>query len=140
MVTNTQNISDTYRQPLIIFNSVVSSIASLNPFARIALGVLTAASQALINQVDLDNEVFGLFDTVRGVYAFLTEEDTIQSIDSMAETLGKIAQVISEAVQFIREYSEVKSFWVRLRKNVISERQALIGSYTESLDALMQQY
>lgn len=62
VVTSIHNISDTYLKPLKTFNSIVSTVA------KIALGVLTMASQVLINQADLDNEASGLFDGVRGVW------------------------------------------------------------------------
>lgn len=68
VVTNIQSISNAYLKPLKTFNSIVSTIAKVHPYARIALAVLAAASQVLINQVDLDNEVSGLFDSVRGVW------------------------------------------------------------------------
>lgn len=43
-------------------------------------------------------------------------------------------------MQFIKDYSEVKSFWTKLGKNIISEKQAAIDSHTKTLDTLMQQY
>ncbi|KAI6147837.1 hypothetical protein BKA82DRAFT_33971, partial [Pisolithus tinctorius] len=59
-VANIQNFSNTYLQPLKTFNSVVTTIAQVHPYAQIALGILTAAAQSLINQADLDNEVSNL--------------------------------------------------------------------------------
>ncbi|KIK24088.1 hypothetical protein PISMIDRAFT_646831, partial [Pisolithus microcarpus 441] len=94
----------------------------------------------LIKQANLDNEVSGLFDTVKAVYQFLTEDDTIQNINSMRDILGNIARVISVVAQFIKNYAETKSFWERLRKNVLHETQVIIDGYTKELNDLMQQY
>lgn len=137
---STQGFSDRYLQPLKTFNSVVTTIAKVHPYAQIALGILTAAAQVLIKQANLDNEVSGLFDTVKAVYQFLTEDDTIQNINSMRDILGNIARVISVVAQFIKNYAETKSFWERLRKNVLHETQVIIDGYTKELNDLMQQY
>ncbi|KIN97457.1 hypothetical protein M404DRAFT_895555 [Pisolithus tinctorius Marx 270] len=77
---------------------------------------------------------------IRGVYEFLAEEDTINNIDSMKDTLAKIAGVICNAVQFIKDYSKTKSFWKRTEKNIGSKTQAFIDGYTMTLNDLMQQY
>ncbi|KAI6118433.1 hypothetical protein F5141DRAFT_619332 [Pisolithus sp. B1] len=44
-VASIQNFSDTYLQPLKVFNSVVTTVAKVHPYAQIALGILTAAAQ-----------------------------------------------------------------------------------------------
>ncbi|KIN94536.1 hypothetical protein M404DRAFT_168052, partial [Pisolithus tinctorius Marx 270] len=107
-----------------------------HPYAQIALGILTAASQVS----NLDKAVSDLLKMIRGVYEFLAEEDTINNIDSMKDTLAKIAGVICNAVQFIKDYSKTKSFWKRTEKNIGSKTQAFIDGYTMTLNDLMQQY
>lgn len=71
---NVQNFSDRYLQPLKTFHSVVSTIAKVHPYAQIALGVLTAAAQLLIDQANLDHEVSDPFNTVKMVYGLLLED------------------------------------------------------------------
>ncbi|KIO01540.1 hypothetical protein M404DRAFT_28573 [Pisolithus tinctorius Marx 270] len=139
-VAELQNLSSTYLQPLKMFNNVVTTIANVHPYAQIALGILTAASQLIITQANLDSAILELLKKVSFVYAFLLEDDTIKNIDAMRVPLAKIAQVISACVQFIRDYSETTSFWKRLGKNIMSETQTAIGDYTKTLDELMQQY
>ncbi|KAI6118191.1 hypothetical protein F5141DRAFT_1096803 [Pisolithus sp. B1] len=109
-VANIRTFNNTYLQPLKVFSSVVNTVAQVHPYVQIALGILTAAAQSLVNQANLDHDVSDLLDTVRTVYEFLLEDDTIRNIDSMRETLGKIAQVISDAAWFIKDYSETTSF------------------------------
>ncbi|KAI6109296.1 hypothetical protein EV401DRAFT_369127 [Pisolithus croceorrhizus] len=101
-VANILTFNNTYVQPLKAFSSVVNTVA------QIALGILTAAAQSLINQANLDRDVSDLFGTVRAVYEFLLEDDTIRNINSMKATLGKIAQVTSDAAMFIKNYSDDK--------------------------------
>lgn len=140
---NIQNLSDTYLKPLKAFGSVVTTIAQVHPYAQIALGILTTAAQSLISQANLDRDVFDLLGTVRMVYEFLLEDDTIQNIDGMKETLGGIAQVIRDVAWFIKNYSETTNFWKRLGKNVMdikSETRTRIDGYTKILNDLMQQY
>ncbi|KIK23348.1 hypothetical protein PISMIDRAFT_65472, partial [Pisolithus microcarpus 441] len=117
--------------------------AQVHPYTQIALGILTAAAQSLINQATLDHDVSDLLDTVRTVYEFLLEDNTIQNIDSMKATLGKIAQVISDAARFIKDYSETTNFWKRFGKNIMdikSETRTRMDGYTKMLNDLMQRY
>ncbi|KIO01533.1 hypothetical protein M404DRAFT_726737, partial [Pisolithus tinctorius Marx 270] len=139
-VAELQNLSSTYLQPLKIFNNVVTTIANVHPYAQIALGILTAASQLLITQANLDNAISELLKKVGSVYAFLSDDDTIKNIDTMRVPLAKIAQVINTCAQFIRDYSETTNFWKRLGKNIMSETQTAINDYSKNLDELMQQY
>ncbi|KIO07708.1 hypothetical protein M404DRAFT_136031, partial [Pisolithus tinctorius Marx 270] len=86
-----------------------------------------------------DNAVSDLLDTVRQVYEFLLEPDTLNNIENMKDTLVQIARVISESAQFVKNYFEVKSFWLRAKKNVFSETQTIVNGYVKTLDSLMQQ-
>ncbi|KAI5992219.1 hypothetical protein EDD15DRAFT_1044144 [Pisolithus albus] len=134
-----QNVEG-YIKPFVVFNEVIITLSKVHPYAQIALGVLVLAAQVFIRQGNLDKAVFDLLQTVRRVYEFLSEEDTIKNIDQMKDTLAKIARVISDSAQFIKNYSETKSFWKRTLKNVYSETQNIVDDYTMTLCDLMQQY
>ncbi|KAI6149820.1 hypothetical protein BKA82DRAFT_3269383 [Pisolithus tinctorius] len=112
-VIEAQNMSDTYLKPFKVFNQVVTTLTNVHPYARIALVVLTFASQLFIHHANLDNAVSDLLDTVRQVYEFLLEPDTLNNIENMKDTLVQIARVISESAQFVKNYFEVKSFYNR---------------------------
>lgn len=58
--------------------------------------------------------VCDLLSTISKVYAFLIEDDTVKGIEGMRETLGMIAQVISDATRFIINHSRTKNFWKRI--------------------------
>ncbi|KAL4081810.1 WD40-repeat-containing domain protein [Scleroderma yunnanense] len=139
--TNTQIdiLSSTYVGPLKTFNTVVGTIANINPYTQMALGLLTSAAQLVITQTNLDSSMSSLLAKVRSVYEFLLEEDTRTNLETMKDILARIAQVISNSAQFIKNYSEIKSFWKRLGKNVMSETQTIVDAYNKELDELMQQ-
>ncbi|KAI5994162.1 hypothetical protein EDD15DRAFT_2435173 [Pisolithus albus] len=139
-VTSVQNLSDTYLRPLKVFNNVVTTLANVHPYAQIALGILTAASNLIIAQANLDNAVSQLLEKVGSVYAFLSEDEIIKNIDSMRDSLANIARVINACAQFIKDYSETTSFWRRFGKNILCETQTTIDHYTNALDESMQQY
>lgn len=96
------------------FNVVATSVANVHSCAKLALGVLVAACQLLVNQANFDGMVYDLLSTVSKVYAFLIEDDTVKGIEGMRETLGMIAQVISDATRFIINHSRTKNFWKRI--------------------------
>ena len=51
-----------------------------------------------------------MFFKVKSVYEFLLEGDTLANLATMEDHLARIAQVISKCAQFIKNYSETKSF------------------------------
>ncbi|KAI6006869.1 hypothetical protein EDD15DRAFT_2119733, partial [Pisolithus albus] len=112
----------------------------VHPYAQIALGILTAASNLIIAQANLDNAVSQLLEKVGSVYGFLSEDEVIKNIDNMRDPLANIARVISACAQFIKDYSETTSFWKRLGKSISLETQTTIDHYTCALDESMQQY
>lgn len=115
-----QNLSTMYLQPFRVFNRVVTTLANVHPYAQVALGILTAVAQLLIRQANIDKGVYTLLDAIRGVYEFLTEDDTIRNMQSLRQTLGKIAQVVSDAAQFITDYSATKKLLEETRKKYIA--------------------
>ncbi|KIM50554.1 hypothetical protein SCLCIDRAFT_797416, partial [Scleroderma citrinum Foug A] len=133
-------ISSTCLQPFKTFSTVVSALANIHPYAQMALWVLTSAAQVIINQATLDSSVSSLFFKVKSVYEFLLEGDTLANLAAMEDPLARISRVISNCTQFIKNYSETKNFWKRLRKNVMSETQIAVADYNNALEELMQQY
>jgi len=69
----------------------------------------------IITQANLDNSISSLLAKVQSVYEFLLEEHTLSSLDTMKDTLGRIAEVISNCAQFIKDYSETKNFCKPIR-------------------------
>ncbi|KIK17096.1 hypothetical protein PISMIDRAFT_15367 [Pisolithus microcarpus 441] len=138
-VTTIQNI-ETILQPLKLFNSFVTSLSNVHPYVQFALGILTAASQLLIDQANLDSEVFGLLNTVKDLYEFLMEKDILENIDSMKETLRKISQEMSATALFVVKYCQKKNFVVRIGDRLVSDPQTVAQGHIKNLGDLMQQY
>ncbi|KAG2109952.1 uncharacterized protein F5147DRAFT_760522 [Suillus discolor] len=99
-----------YLRPLKIFDSAIEKIAKLHPYARMALGVLSAAAKIILAQAKRDESVDRLLQKLDEVYGFITEDDNLSKVESMHDVIGKIAQQTLECARFIREYSETKSF------------------------------
>ncbi|KAG1817021.1 hypothetical protein EV424DRAFT_1513365 [Suillus variegatus] len=137
---NIDSIGTTYLQPLRIFDTVIGTIAEVHPYAKMALGVLSCASKIILAQADRDEAVLDLYKKLGQVYGFITQDDTLLKISSMRDILGQISQQTLECANFIRDYSEKKSFWERLGKNIIAETNDTIQQYNDVLDALMQNF
>ena len=71
---------------------------------------LTSLSGDHLGKANLDNSVSSLLSKIQRVYEFLLEEDTKANLDTIKDTLGRIAQVVSSYVQFIENYAETKNF------------------------------
>ncbi|KIK15540.1 hypothetical protein PISMIDRAFT_320776, partial [Pisolithus microcarpus 441] len=118
----------------------VTSLSNVHPYVQFALGILTAASQLLIDQANLDSEVFGLLNTVKDLYEFLMEKDTLENIDSMKETLRKISQEMSATALFVVKYCRKQNFLVRIGDRLVSDPQTVARGHIKNLGDLMQQY
>ena len=71
--------------------------------------------QLIINQVTLDNSALSLLSKIKSVYEFFLAGDTLSSLTTMKDTLARFAQVISNCVQFIKNYSETRRFCAPFR-------------------------
>ncbi|KAG2094879.1 uncharacterized protein F5147DRAFT_763842, partial [Suillus discolor] len=115
------SFQDMYLQPLRTFDNIIGKLADVHPYAKIALGVLSCASKMVIAQSDRDRAVHCLVDKLDQVYNFMIQDETLDHISSMRDILGQISQQTLECARFIRDYSETKSFWKRLGKDVLTE-------------------
>ncbi|KAG1901401.1 uncharacterized protein F5891DRAFT_254157 [Suillus fuscotomentosus] len=139
-LTAADDFETTYLQPLKIIDAVLEKIADVHPYAKMALGVLSAASKIIIAQAQRDHSILSLLKKLAEVYRFMTQDDSLEKIESMRGIVEKIVHQTLECARFIRDYSETKSFWKRLGKNVISETDDTIKQYSDALDGLMQQF
>ncbi|KIK36383.1 hypothetical protein CY34DRAFT_811336, partial [Suillus luteus UH-Slu-Lm8-n1] len=115
-------------------------VSQVHPYAKIALGVLSCASKMVIAQSDRDQAVHSLVDKLDQVYGFMIQDDTLSQISSMRGILGQISQQTLGCARFIRDYSETKSFWKRLGKDILAETNNEIKRFSDVLDALMQNF
>ncbi|KAG2118697.1 uncharacterized protein F5147DRAFT_832558 [Suillus discolor] len=134
-LTVADDFETTYLQPLKIIDAVLEKITDVHPYAKMALGVLSAASKA-----QRDQSIFSLLKKLAEVYRFMAQDDSLEKIESMRGIVEKIVHQTLECARFIRDYSERKSFWKRVGKNIISETDDTIKQYNDALDGLMQQF
>lgn len=77
----------TYLHPLRLFNTVVKTIADVHPYAKMALGVLSWASQLLLTQADRDASISNLLIKILQLYQFITEDDRLSRLAPMTARL-----------------------------------------------------
>ncbi|KAG2144689.1 uncharacterized protein EDB93DRAFT_1337981 [Suillus bovinus] len=109
-LTAADNFSTTYLQPLKIFDTAIEKIANVHPYAKMSLGVLSAAAKIILAQAERDESVQRLLQKLDQVYGFIIQDDNLFKVESMSDVVRKIAQQTLECARFIRDYSETKSF------------------------------
>ncbi|OAX31270.1 hypothetical protein K503DRAFT_814146, partial [Rhizopogon vinicolor AM-OR11-026] len=109
--------ADSVLHPIDTFSNCLTPL-KVHPYAKVALSILTSASQMILDQADRDDAVSSLLSKVSEVFAFMTEEEELARITSMLAIYGKIARQTLECADFITHYSETKSGWARLGKHV----------------------
>ncbi|OAX33785.1 WD40 repeat-like protein [Rhizopogon vinicolor AM-OR11-026] len=87
-----------------------------------------------------DIAVSSLLAKVSDIYCFMLKDDALARIPSMPTLYGKIARQTLECADFIVHYSEAKSVWIKLGKHILNETNAMIKSYSNVLDHLMEQF
>ncbi|KAG2028909.1 hypothetical protein BDR03DRAFT_1019188, partial [Suillus americanus] len=133
------DLQTTYLQPLRVFDTVIGDLANVHPYAKMVLGVLSAASKIILAQTKHDQSVQSLLKKLEEVYRFMSQDDTLGQISFKRNAAGRLAQQTLECAGFIRDYSE-ESFWKRLGKNALSHTNDLITRYNNALDERMQQF
>ncbi|KAG2361466.1 hypothetical protein BDR07DRAFT_1485851 [Suillus spraguei] len=110
------NIQTTYLQPLRILDAVVGNLVNVHPYAKVVLGMLSAASKVrrvshscstigILAQTERDKSVQSL-EKLKQVYHFMSQDDTLGQISSKRSIAGRIAQQTLGCARFIGDYSE----------------------------------
>ncbi|KAG2118693.1 uncharacterized protein F5147DRAFT_757170 [Suillus discolor] len=118
-LTAADDFETTYLQPLKIIDAVLEKITDVHPYAKMALGMLSAASKIIIAQTQRDQSILNLLKKLAEVYRFMTQDDSLEKIESMRGIVEKIVHQTLECARFIRDYSERKSFWKRREKSYL---------------------
>ncbi|CCM06665.1 uncharacterized protein FIBRA_08950 [Fibroporia radiculosa] len=127
-------------KPLKIFGDVAASIAQLNPYASIAVGVLFSASEAILKQEERDDDVKDLFSKILDVYSLVIKRKEQATDRSMGKVLMDLAQQVRVCVDFIVCYTKDKNYWLRLFESARKNTGAVIKEYNAALDDQMQRF
>ncbi|KAM6493709.1 P-loop containing nucleoside triphosphate hydrolase protein [Amanita muscaria] len=95
-----------FLKPLKAFNSVVKGLADIHPYAKVALSVLSWASQAMLVQANQDKSIQELQSRIADVYEFMLEDGRLENLISMPDILPLASQVVYECAKFIQVYSQ----------------------------------
>ena len=72
--------------------------------------LLSVPVQIILAQADRDQAVDDLLKKLEEVYGFMTQDKTLDQIESMHNVVAQIAQQTLECARFIRDYYETKNF------------------------------
>ncbi|KAG6333111.1 hypothetical protein ID866_5977 [Astraeus odoratus] len=124
------------------FKTAVDAVDVLNlkPIARVAVALLTKATQTILDQNTPDESVSTLLPKVQEIYEFLLENSSMHDIDQKGHVLVQIGQVVSSCSEFIASYSERKNLATRLGQRFSLDMQAEVDDLSRRLGALMQLY
>ncbi|KAJ7359914.1 hypothetical protein DFH08DRAFT_686839, partial [Mycena albidolilacea] len=119
-----------------LFTNLVQNFAEIHPYAKIAVGVLTAALyQVVIAQKERDDKFRKLIHTTTEVFDFLNRMK-VADLDGHKQTMKMLALQTTECAYFIRDYTKHKSFIVRVGANLLSgtELNGKIAEYERKFE------
>ncbi|KIM69301.1 hypothetical protein SCLCIDRAFT_19907 [Scleroderma citrinum Foug A] len=138
-MTQLDAINTEYCQTLSTFSTVVNGIIGIHPYAQMAFSTLNRAFKLILLQASLDASIRDLVTRIEQTYELILENRSSSKINATKDVLVEIAQVIQECAQFITKYSETKTFWSCLGKNVLLETMTKVANYNQKLEKLMQE-
>ncbi|KAG6329742.1 hypothetical protein ID866_9346 [Astraeus odoratus] len=133
-------------------------LTTLNPIARVAVGLFTNVAQIIIDQNSHDNSVSDLLPKIQEVFDFLMARDTLEyiNIDAKASILVQLGEVVNDCVEFITKYSKRKNIGMldllysffsldtisaaRFGKHFLLDMQSEIDDFKKRMDTLMLRY
>ncbi|TFK70838.1 hypothetical protein BDN72DRAFT_505334 [Pluteus cervinus] len=109
-------------------------LAELNSSAKVAVGAVCAAIKLIIDQVERDERVESLTETMSSIYYHI-QDTNFEKIKSFERTLQRLVNVTTECAYFIASYKR-KVFARRAIEGAILGVDDIIGNFEESFSQL----
>ncbi|TFK61217.1 hypothetical protein BDN72DRAFT_965298 [Pluteus cervinus] len=109
-------------------------LAELNSSAKIAVGAVCAAIKLIIDQVERDERVETLTETMSSIYYHI-QDTNFEKIGSFEHTLQRLVKTTTECAYFIASYKR-KAFARRTLEGAILGVDDIIGNFEESFSQL----
>ncbi|GJJ11128.1 hypothetical protein Clacol_005359 [Clathrus columnatus] len=106
-------------QRLSAFTNLVQSIADAHPYSKMAWTIITGVVNVIVYTQDVDQNIFGLFETLDATYKFIEDTKEIENYPSYKRILSTLAKQSVDCAYFIRDYAKNVNFWIRVGKNII---------------------
>ncbi|TFK70033.1 hypothetical protein BDN72DRAFT_573364 [Pluteus cervinus] len=108
--------------------------AELNSSAKVAVGAVCAAIKLIIDQVERDERVESLTETMSSIYYHI-QDTNFDKIKSFEDTLQRLVKMTTECAYFITSYKK-KAFARRTLEGAILGVDDIIGNFEESFSQL----
>ncbi|KAF8815814.1 WD40 repeat-like protein [Phlegmacium glaucopus] len=99
----------------------LSTVAALNPYAKMAWGVLSMIPQTFLSQVQRDENIQALLTAIHDAFDITEEAGPLKNIEShskQADILKLMLQHVCHCGDFIQSYAQDMQFWKRWLKNI----------------------
>ncbi|KAF8520629.1 hypothetical protein BU17DRAFT_88833 [Hysterangium stoloniferum] len=154
MVDMTKSLTeplDKLLQNIKIFTGLVEKMAEVGPIYtsgtntlnRVSTGpsvrqgsVESAEFRTMIAQMDRDEQIIKLVQSLDDIYGFVQEAEPTKKIESQRVVLKLIVLQTMECAYFIREYAKSKGFASRIVTSSLSQADDMIKQYKVKLDDL----
>ncbi|KAF8815811.1 WD40 repeat-like protein [Phlegmacium glaucopus] len=121
----------------------LSTVADLNPYAKMAWGILSMIPQTFLSQVQRDENIQALLITIHDAFDFAEEAGPLKNIEShskQADILKLMLQHVCHCSDFIQSYAQDMQFWKRWLKNIGSPSDDKIAKLCDKLVQLRKAF
>ncbi|KAI0342260.1 hypothetical protein BDW22DRAFT_1429124 [Trametopsis cervina] len=146
-IDETMNNSDSPWEPILAniksFVDKFDGIAEIHPYAKIAWGVISVVPKLFLSQIEKDQSMQDLIETMGDMFAFVREAEPLQAIPSHHNIIKRIIQQTTESGLLIRDYVDTRNFFLRTIKHVADNVQQTFEQHKSvfrSLKETMESY
>ncbi|KAF9072466.1 hypothetical protein BDP27DRAFT_1320509 [Rhodocollybia butyracea] len=122
-------------EKLQVFANLANSVAEIHPYADAAYSIISVAYKAVLAQMQRDENIIALIDTMDDIYNFVKEAEPLRQIESHKKVMIRIAQQTTECGYFISAYCS-DSFFARTIKHSVSTTDVAIINYGKMFSEL----
>ncbi|KAF8509984.1 WD40-repeat-containing domain protein [Hysterangium stoloniferum] len=124
------------------FMTIADKIAEVHPYAKIAWSALSVIPKASFSQMDRDNQIKQLLESMKDMYILILDAEAAQlgKIASQQKIITKLTLQTTECAYFISAYASEKSFWKRLLNTTISPVDKAIEAYDRTFKNLQDAF
>ncbi|KIJ45851.1 hypothetical protein M422DRAFT_226909 [Sphaerobolus stellatus SS14] len=122
------------------FSEIVSEIAEIHPYAKMAVKVLFFAIDTIKKQMDLDENIHNAVDLLDRVYSFVETADGEYLKEHQSGILKQLSITTIHLAHFISDYARNKDRWLRTLKNFAGSVNSQITAYQKAFDDLIKDF
>ncbi|EIN08621.1 hypothetical protein PUNSTDRAFT_134998 [Punctularia strigosozonata HHB-11173 SS5] len=123
-----------------VFVQISDAVASIHPYASMAMTIFNTIPKAMIAQKKLDDGVRGLVNNMNNALGLMQTSGPLVETEARCNIAKAIASQIIECGFFIENYARTRGFTSRLFENIPKDTKEKVDAYNQSFQKLVDAF